>query len=201
LNRLADLLTESKHLGFLGPGAVDDHIEHAGAFLAATSPPRRLLDLGTGGGVPGLVLATTWTATTCTFLDAQLRRVRFLEHACEALGLEGRVQVVHGRAEDLARDPAHRGTYDLVTARSFGAPAITAECAAGFLVDGGSLLVSEPPTADPARWPAEGLRALGLADGGVVQGPVSAARVLRSTGEPVATVPRRAPAMNRKPAF
>jgi 16S rRNA (guanine527-N7)-methyltransferase len=201
LNALARLLTESKHLGFLGPGAVEDHIDHAGAFLAASPPPERLLDLGSGGGVPGLVLATTWTSSTCTLLDAQLRRVRFLEHAIEVLALDGRVSVIHGRAEELARDAAHRGTYDLVTARSFAAPAITAECGAGFLVAGGVLVVSEPPTIDERRWPATGLTPLGLADEGIVQGPSSAVRVLRSPAGPVSGVPRRAPAMARTPAF
>jgi 16S rRNA (guanine527-N7)-methyltransferase len=202
LNTLVDLLTESKRLGFLGPGAVDDHIQHAQAFFAAApSPPRRFLDLGSGGGVPGLVLATGWDATACTLIDSQLRRVRFLEHAVEVLGLEARVIVVHGRAEDLARAPAHRGTYEVVTARSFGAPGITAECGAGFLVEGGLMLVSEPPTLDEERWPAAGLRSLGLFDDGVVHGPTSAVRVLRAGGDPLPTVPRRAAPMARKPRF
>jgi 16S rRNA (guanine527-N7)-methyltransferase len=202
LSTLVSLLTESKRLGFLGPGAVEHHVEHAGAFLAAvTSPPARLLDLGSGGGVPGLVLATAWTTTSCTLLDSQLRRVRFLEHAIEALGLADRVAVVHGRAEELARVVGHRGTYDLVTARSFGVPAITAECGAGFLVAGGALVVSEPPELDDARWPAGGLAALGLQDDGVVRGPSSAVRVLRSPAAALDRVPRRAPAMARTPAF
>lgn len=202
MNPLLDLLTESKHLGFLGPGAVEDHVEHARAFLAAVDvPPGRFLDLGSGGGVPGLVLATTWTSSTATLLDAQLRRVRFLEQAVADLGLDERVSVVHGRAEDLARDLAHRATYDVVTARSFGAPALTAECGVGFLVAGGRLVVSEPPLVDDERWPAGGLQSVGLADEGVVHGPTSAVRVLRSPAGAPPTVPRRAPAMARRPAF
>ena len=52
---------------------------------------------------------------------------------------------------------------DLVTARGFGPPAVTAECAAPFLVLGGQLLVSEPPESDPdSRWPAAGLALLGM---------------------------------------
>ena len=202
MSTLVDLLKESKRLGFLGPGVIDDHLEHTAAFLAAApSPPARFLDLGSGGGVPGLVLATTWSEAEGTLLDAQLRRVRFLEEAVIALGCDDRVTVLHGRAEDLARDAAHRGAYDLVTARSFGPPALTAECGAGFLVVGGSLLVSEPPEPAVDRWSSPGLASLGLEDAGVVRGPTSSVRVLRSRGEVLATVPRRVAAMNRKPAF
>jgi 16S rRNA (guanine527-N7)-methyltransferase len=199
---LLEVLTESKHLGFLGPGAVEDHIEHAAAFAAAVpTPPARLLDLGSGGGVPGLVLAVTWGSTACTLLDAQLRRVRFLQDAAAALGIEGRVEVVHGRAEDLAREDAHRAASDVVSARSFGPPGITAECGAGFLVPGGCLVVSEPPDVEADRWPAAGLALLGLVDEGLVRGPTSAVRVLRSPAGPPDRVPRRAPAMSRTPAF
>jgi 16S rRNA (guanine527-N7)-methyltransferase len=202
LSALADVLTASKHRGFLGPGAVDDHIQHAAAFLAAVpTPPRRHLDLGSGGGVPGLVLAAAWVDTRCTLLDAQLRRVRFLEEAVEILDLGGRVDVVHGRAEDLAWDDGHRGDYEVVTARSFGPPAITAECGVGFLAAGGVLVVSEPPELDPTRWPVEGLAVLGLRDEGLVHGERAAVRVLRASAAPQARVPRRAAPMARRPRF
>jgi 16S rRNA (guanine527-N7)-methyltransferase len=72
-----------------------------------------------------------------------------------------RVEVLHARAEDVGRDPERRGTADAVTARSFGSPAVVAECAAPLLRVGGRLLVSEPPDA-PGRWPADGLAALDL---------------------------------------
>ena len=201
MTSLLEVLAASKQHGFLGPGAVEDHLEHAQAFVVATPPPGRFLDLGSGGGVPGLVLAATWTSSAGTLLDAQLRRVRFLTEVVEAMGMDDRVRVVHGRAEDLARDPAHRGVYDVVTARSFGPPALTAECAAGFLVEAGAVVVAEPPTLDAARWPAAGLATLGLIDAGVVEGPASAVRLLRSTGSPLATVPRRTAAMRRTPAY
>jgi 16S rRNA (guanine527-N7)-methyltransferase len=70
--------------------------------------------------------------------------------------------VVCARAEEAARAPQWRGSFDVVTARSFGPPAVTAECAVGFLRIGGALLVSEPPDPHPERWPADGLARLGL---------------------------------------
>jgi 16S rRNA (guanine527-N7)-methyltransferase len=76
--------------------------------------------------------------------------------------------VVEGRAEVLARDPRMGGHFAVVTARSFGRPAVTAECAAGYLSAGGALVVSEPPAdatigTTAGRWDTEALASLGLA--------------------------------------
>lgn len=169
---LTDLLSESRQLGFLGPGPVEGHIRHAAVFAeAVATAPARALDLGAGGGLPGLVLAhQVWPETRWTFLDAQLRRTEFLSHAVEELGLAGRVDVVFERAEVLGRDVAHRGGYDLVVSRSFGAPAVTAECAAPLLCRGGVLVVSEPPAATLGdRWPVAGVAMLGLSPGEAVE--------------------------------
>lgn len=119
------------------------------------------MDLGSGGGIPGLVLARARPASTWVLLDANARRTAFLARAVGALGMEDRVRVVTGRAEDVARQPDHRGGYRLVVARSFARPAVVGECAAPLLAVGGSLVVSEPPEADD-RWPEDGLGLLGL---------------------------------------
>jgi 16S rRNA (guanine527-N7)-methyltransferase len=91
------------------------------------------------------------------------------------LGLQDRVSVRQDRAEAAGRDPGARGHFDGVLARSFGRPAVVAECAAPLLRPGGWLVVSEPPGSSPdgppdfpsdppraARWPAGPLRQLGL---------------------------------------
>jgi 16S rRNA (guanine527-N7)-methyltransferase len=97
-------------------------------------------------------------------LDANARRGAFLEQVVAHLRLADRVTVVVERAERAARDAAWRGTFDLVVARSFGPPAVTAECASGFLRVGGQLVVSEPPTDAGDRWPEGSLGELGLVD-------------------------------------
>jgi len=126
-------------------------------------PPARFLDLGTGAGIPGLVLALEWPAATGTLLDSRARPTAFLTETIEELALSDRLEVVTARAEDAARDPSHRGTYDLVVARGFATPAVTAECAVAFLTEGGRLAVSEPPEGPTeARWPSEGLAQLSL---------------------------------------
>ena len=66
------------------------------------------------------------------------------------------------RAEAVAHGPGAGSGCDLVTARGFGAPALTAEIASGLVEPGGWLVVSEPPEEDAARWPAAGLGAMGF---------------------------------------
>jgi 16S rRNA (guanine527-N7)-methyltransferase len=164
---LVGLLEESRQLGFLGPGPIDVHIDHARAFAVAAGldrDPVRALDLGAGGGLPGLVLAySTWPTTRWVFLDGMERRTAFLRRAVADLGLEDRVEVVTERAETYGRRIDARGAFDLVVARSFGPPAAVAECAAPLLGPGGLLVVSEPPHGSTEdRWPADGLALLGL---------------------------------------
>jgi 16S rRNA (guanine527-N7)-methyltransferase len=125
-----------------------------------------VLDLGSGGGLPGLVVATYRPQVGLILLEARQRACRFLREAVDSLGLDG-VAVVEARAEEAARSPDLRERFDAVVARSFGPPAVTAECAVAFLVPGGRLVVSEPPGDEQpdltsSRWPAEGLGQLGL---------------------------------------
>lgn len=205
---LTGLLERSRQLGFLGPGPVEAHLPHALAFASAThADPARALDLGAGGGLPGLVLAAhVWPETRWTFVDANQRRTAFLRSAVEALGVEDRVQVVTERAEVVGRAPAHRGVYQLVVARSFASPAVTAECAAPLLVVGGQLVVSEPPDVDLVeRWPTEPLGELGFApaearrvetDGGSVR-----LAVLQLEELAPARIPRRVGVPAKRPLF
>ena len=164
MDGLRAVLERSRRLGFLGPGSLRVHEQHGEGFaVGLDEPPGRLLDLGSGGGVPGLVLARRWPTAEVVLLDAAERRCEFLRAAVAELGWGNRVSVVRARAEEAGRDAGLRGTFDVVTARGFGPPAVTAECGAPFLRPGGHLVVSEPPDDDDAsRWPAAALAALGL---------------------------------------
>lgn len=162
LDAVASVLREAAALGFLGPGAVEPHVDHAARFATALRPSSRIVDLGSGGGLPGLVLAALRPTATVVLVDARIHRTDFLERAVGRLGWHDRVQVVAARAEALGREAAWRGQADAVVARSFGSPSVTAECAAPLLAVGGQLLVSEPPAPSPERWPAAGLALVGL---------------------------------------
>ncbi len=153
----------AKEEGALGPSPVDEHLKHALAWAEILPEPKRFVDLGSGGGVPGLILAMLFPDSEAVLIDARRRRSANLEISVHTLGLTERVSVLCARAEEAGRDPELRGGFDLVVARSFGSPAITAECAAPFLAVGGSLSVSEPPSASDDRWQLDGLKSLGLA--------------------------------------
>lgn len=172
--RLIEVLERSRGLGFLGPGSVRVHVGHAAGFAAGIEQaPVQFLDLGSGGGVPGLVLARRWPESRAVLLDARERRCGFLREAVRDLDLGERVVVVWARAEEAGHRDYLRGVFDVVVARGFGPPAVTAECGAPFLRVGGMLAVSEPPEdgdvgASPNasdRWAATGLARLGLAVG------------------------------------
>lgn len=157
-------LERARGMGFLGPGPVVDHVVHAAGFVAALADATgRVVDLGSGAGVPGLVLAVERPDLEILLLEATHKRCAFLEEAIGLLRLAG-VRVIQGRAEELGRGEL-RGSADAVVARSFGAPAVTAECAAPLLRVAGQLIVSEPPVApspDAPRWPPAGVALLGL---------------------------------------
>ena len=158
--------------------------------------PTRLVDLGSGGGLPGLVVAVEWADATLDLLEANGRRAAFLRRAVERLGLDHRVTVVEERAEVCGRVPGLRAGFDGVLARSFGRPAVLAECAAPLLKVGGWLLVSEPPLAndDQAdRWPVDPLRQFGLEPSDSSMRPSSTGSWSNRNSAPTASPPKRRP--------
>ena len=161
-------LERSFQLGFLGSMPIDEQIEHALGFVAIVEEklgrePTSVIDLGTGGGVPGLILVSCWPDATIVLMDASERRTVFLQESLESWPRAGRAEVVRGRAEELGRKGELREQFEVVTSRSFGIPGLTAECGSAFLAPGGWMVVSEPPNADSGeRWPRDGLAAVGM---------------------------------------
>jgi 16S rRNA (guanine527-N7)-methyltransferase len=167
LEHLRETLEQARTAGFLGPGPVEPHIHHAQGFAAAVEAalgrePENFADLGTGGGVPGLVLGVQWPRARGVLVESGQRRCAWLREAVLQLDLEDRIDVLEERAEKIGHPGDWRERFDAVTARSFAGPAVTAEIAAGLVKVGGVLVVSEPPTPEPRRWPADELRNLGF---------------------------------------
>jgi len=195
VSQLVTILDEARDLGFLGPGPVSFHVEHARAFLPALEGvDGRALDLGAGGGVPGLVLAAERPDLAWTFLEAMGKRAAFLRDAVARLGLT--VTVRAERAEAVAD---LRATMGAVVARAFGAPAVTAECGAPLLRIGGRLVVSEPPgSPTPARWAGAG--ALGLGPPHWLPGPPNVVVLVQTTACPE-RYPRRTGVPAKRPLW
>ncbi len=196
--QLLEVYQDAQQRGFLGPEPVQRHIEHGRNLARALGDfSGRFLDLGSGAGVPGLVLAEDWPASSAVLLDSQRRRCAFLLNAVAMLGVAGRVDICCGRAEELARTPELRGAFDLVVARGFARPAVTAECAVGFLRVDGRLVVSDPPDrglhgrVSAERWPEDGLRALGLGPARTIRAGSSGAVCMVAERPPLDPWPRR----------
>ena len=202
------MLEEAKRRGFLGPGPVEAHLDHAAGFAqvvravaGGAGDEWRAADLGSGGGVPALPLALDFPRSIWVLVESGLRRAAFLREAVATLALGARVEVVEDRAEVVGRSPARRGQFDVVVARGFGPPTVVAECAAPLLRVDGMLVVSEPPGGEPARWPATGLRALGMRPDASVRADGWSFQVVRQSVLCSDRFPRRVGMPAKRPLF
>jgi 16S rRNA (guanine527-N7)-methyltransferase len=130
-----------------------------------------------------------------------VKRAKFLVEVLEWDGAPDNGTVIEGSVEETARIPELAEAFDLVTARSFGPPAVTAECGARFMKIGGVMIVSEPPEdSDPTRWNTEKLVELGLeAKGRIRHG--AAYQVLVKTQSTPDEFPRSIGTPRKRPLF
>jgi 16S rRNA (guanine527-N7)-methyltransferase len=118
----------------------------------------QVVDLGSGGGLPGLVVALDRPDLQVVLVDRRQKRTDLLERSVVRLGLENRVTVHCG---DAARLPLHYPDgFDGVMARGFGPPEATLRIAASVVSPQGVIVISEPPVGD--RWSPALLDAMGL---------------------------------------
>jgi 16S rRNA (guanine527-N7)-methyltransferase len=101
-------------------------------------------DIGTGAGFPGIPLKIVCPGLEITLLDSLNKRVEFLKHAVGELGLEG-ADPLHGRAEDVARNAAHRERYDLCFSRAVAHLSVVGEYCLPFVKKDGTFLVMKGP--------------------------------------------------------
>ena len=139
LRRYAALLRDSPH-NLLSPRGLDEletrHLPESLAFSAGLPAGPRLLDVGSGGGLPGIVIAASRPDLEVHLLDATRKKTDFLTEACAKLGLS--VEVHHGRAEELGGGLL-AGAFDLVTARAVAPLERLVPWATPFLKVGGQL--------------------------------------------------------------
>jgi 16S rRNA (guanine527-N7)-methyltransferase len=125
-------------------------------LIVYDKPQTRMLDIGTGPGFPGLALKIVRPQWQVTLLEATNKKVIFLRHMVELLGLQN-VEVVHGRAEESAQKSGYRGRFDLVTARAVAALPVLLEYSAPYCRIGGSIVL--PKKGDLLEELAQGKRA------------------------------------------
>ncbi|MDQ0193703.1 16S rRNA (guanine(527)-N(7))-methyltransferase RsmG [Paenibacillus wynnii] len=87
------------------------------AFHFKFNDIKSMADIGSGAGFPGIPLKICFPHLKLTIVDSLSKRISFLQHVSNELKLD-EVQLIHGRAEDVARQSGHRDAYDLVTARA-----------------------------------------------------------------------------------
>jgi 16S rRNA (guanine527-N7)-methyltransferase len=112
------------------------HIPESAAFARSLPTAGRILDVGSGGGLPGIVIAVLRRECDVHLLEATGKKAAFLTAAVAELGLA--VEVHHGRAEDLARGPL-AASFDIVTARAVAPLSRLATWCAPYLRVGGQL--------------------------------------------------------------
>jgi len=163
----------------------------------------RLVDVGSGGGLPGLPLRIARPDLELTLLEANHRKAAFLVQAAARLGLDG-VEVLAERAEDAGRDPRHRETFDVAVARALAPMPVLAELCLPLVRVGGRLLAMKTDAAAEAAAAEPAIRRLG----GELVEVGAAASEARSLGEVVvvakvaptpAEFPRRPGVPGRRP--
>lgn len=192
--RYADLLvTEGVVRGLIGPREAprlwDRHLLNCAVLGEVVADGATVADVGSGAGLPGLVLAIARPDLRVTLVEPLLRRTRFLDEAVDTLDLGDRVEVVRGRAEELHG----RRTWDVVTARAVAPLERLARWCLPLAGVNGELVAMKGAAAAAEvddSWPA--LRTLGCArpvvtelGGGVLDEPTWVVRVARPEGGPV----------------
>ncbi|WP_150272619.1 16S rRNA (guanine(527)-N(7))-methyltransferase RsmG [Paenibacillus tepidiphilus] len=127
------------------------------SFYLNMQEVQSLADIGSGAGFPGIPLKIAFPHLKLSIVDSLAKRISFLQHICDSLKLSD-VELIHGRAEDIARQPAHRDAYDVVTARAVARLALLNEFCLPFVRQGGMFAAMKG--SDPVEEVAESRKSL-----------------------------------------
>lgn len=163
LIRFAEFLSGYREANVIGArdisSVVLDHIlDSLSCFLGgALDEANTLVDVGSGGGLPGLPIAIVRPDLNVTLVEATGKKARFLGRAVEALGLSN-VLISNARVEEVSRQEAHRNAYDVATARALARLSVVAEYCVPLVRVGGRVISMKGRLDDEEL--AEGRRAL-----------------------------------------
>ena len=160
---LLRILGEAQRIGTLGPAPLAETIRHATWFADALPPEtNKVIDLGSGAGVPGLIVALVRLNAHVTLVDRRAKCTDALLRAVAVLNLGNRVSVRRDDVEHLSRQPEWRESFDAAVSRGFGPPHQTLTLARVFVRVGGVVVISEPPEERADRWGGIDLDETGL---------------------------------------
>jgi 16S rRNA (guanine527-N7)-methyltransferase len=160
---LLRIFGEAQKIGALGSAPLSEIIDHATSFAdAIPTGVTSCIDLGSGAGVPGLVIAVLRPEIQMTLIDRRAKRTDTLARSVYSLGVQDHVQVVCGDVEVLRYQDQYSHNFDAVCSRGFGPPAQTLRWAVDLVKSGGVVVVSEPPLGSPDRWAGINLQELGV---------------------------------------
>ena len=162
LFRYARLLARYDRANVIGTQNLDEIMRHhvldslSCLLFEPLKSAKRVADIGSGGGLPGIPLAVALPETRVTLFESTQKKVSFLQYAQEALDLSN-VQIVNGRVEEAGRQNVHRGVYDVCAVRAVARISVLAEYCLPLLRVGGHI-VAMKGREDQEEW-AEGRRA------------------------------------------
>ncbi|MCM1992350.1 16S rRNA (guanine(527)-N(7))-methyltransferase RsmG [Oceanirhabdus seepicola] len=134
----------------------------------------KVIDIGTGGGFPGIPLKIVLPDIKITLLDSLNKRINFLNIVIEELGLEN-IDTIHGRAEDFGQNPKYREKYDYAVSRAVANLTVLSEFCIPFVkVDGKFLAMKGPAVEEELNEAKKAVNVLGgelkVVDNVVVEG-------------------------------
>jgi len=140
LNELSAYNEHTNLVASSEPGRlVSEHVLDSLSLCPLLGHAGSLVDIGSGAGFPGLVLAIVMPELTVTLVESVGKKAGFLASVSERLGLAPRVEVVCERAESIGRQARYRERYEAATARAVGALGVVVELSFPLLQVGGSL--------------------------------------------------------------
>jgi len=201
-SRLGELARMISDWPGLVAGPAQDLVEDSLVLLEHLGPAQKLVDVGSGGGLPGLPLKIVRPELAVTLVEADETKAAFLVQACSRLRLTG-VEVVARRAEDVGHDPSYREAFDVAVARALAPMPVLVELCLPLVRVGGRLLAqkTDKEEMESARHAIDVL-------GGSLESVRPAPSAARRSGTVVVVgkvrltpdeYPRRAGVPNRKP--
>jgi 16S rRNA (guanine527-N7)-methyltransferase len=201
-SKLAELARLIEAWPGLAAGPTDGLVEDCLVLVDHLGDARRLVDVGSGGGLPGLPLKIARPDLEVVLVEADGDKAAFLVQACARLHLQG-VEVVNRRAEEAGHDPRLREAFDLAVARALAPMPVLAELCLPFVRVGGRLLAQKTEAEDMVA-AGRAIEVLGGGPARVVPAPSTARKsgtivIVEKVSPTPETYPRRAGLPARKP--